>query len=422
VLANYKDKLSYECVDGFTTTGEAGGSSKFELTCGSEGLFTPEVFPTCAPVKCGEPPAVGKCNSPEGIMFYPAEIPYECDLGYSMDGTPAFDKRGFSIKCKKDGKFDDLPSALGDKKCKKVKCGTFPDVGNAKFTKDKTGEFEDAMEYKCKSGFTVDGSAQGATSWSVTCLANGEFSESYECLPIVFTVLGRMKNAVNNRPVPGGKAVLTYKDSDGQVESPGNSIGEFNLAGVKQGKAIIKYSATGYINAELKLDVQNNIQSGTIADIAMSPKMPKDSWRAVLSWGKKPRDLDTHLYWKTRRSCHVYYARRRVDCPDGVKGILDVDDVSSFGPETLTFKNVGKEYNPKIASMGESKAPILQYRIKNYSRRPNFSTRDDVVVKLYNGERMVKEYKIGRDGVVDGRWWNVFELNAYTGQVIDVTR
>jgi len=417
-LAEFKDKLSYECNDGFTTSGEADGPSKFDLECGPDGLFKPEIFPVCSPVSCGKPPDVKKANYPSAIMHYPAVVSYACDLGYSMDATAAEDKAGFSIKCQTDGKFEDIP--VPDKKCKRIKCGTFPEVANAKYDKGEKGEFDDAEEYKCKSGFSTDGSVQGQTSWSVTCQANGQFSESFECVPITFTVLGKMKNAVNNAPVPGGKAVLTYKDhdeGDAGKEGPGNSIGEFALHGIKQGKAIIKYSAPGYINADIKLDVQGNIQSGTTADVAMSPEMGKDEWRAVLSWGDKPRDMDTHLYWKNRRACHVYYARRRVDCPDKIKGILDVDDVSSFGPETLTFKNVGKTYNSFVNGLGPSKAPILQYKIKNYSRRPTLDSRDDVVVKLYNGKRMVKEFKIGRDGRVDGRWWHVFELNGYTGEL-----
>jgi CUB/sushi domain-containing protein len=415
-LANFKDKLSYECMDGYTTTGEAGGASKFDLECGHEGLFLPEVFPVCAPVKCGKPPAFSKANYPDSDMFFPAIVPYACDLGYSLDGTTGEEKLGFSIRCTKGGTFTQLP--MSDPKCKKVKCGNFPEVGNAKYDEGKTGHFEDALEYKCKDGYTVDGSAQGQTSWTVSCQANGEFTGSYECVPITFTVLGRMKNAVNNRAIPGGKAVLTYKDQDGQVSSDGNGIGEFNLQAVRMGKAIIKYTAQGFIDGEVKLDVQSNIQSGTAADIAMSPKMSKDSWRAVLAWGKKPYDLDTHLQWKNRRSCHVYYARRRVDCPDGVTGVLDVDDTRSFGPETLTFKNVGKDYNPKVRAAGPDRAPILEYKIRNYSRRPLLETLSDSTIKLYNGERLVKEFKIGRDGRLTKYWWYVFELNAYTGELV----
>merc|ERR1719161_593978 len=278
------------------------------------------------------------------------------------------------------------------------------------------GHFGDAEEYKCKDGFSVDGSVQGQTSWSLTCQANGQFSESFECVPIVFTVLGQMKNAVNNRPVPGGKAVLTYKGHDegaGPIESAGNRVGQFMLNAVRQGNAEIKYTAPGYIGAEIKLDVRSNIQAGTVADIAMSPVLSEDAWRAVLAWGKNPRDLDTHLYWKNRRSCHVYYARRRVDCPDQVKGILDVDDTRSFGPETLTFKNVGKDYNAKVKAAGPDRAPILQYKIKNYSRRPLLESLSDATVKLYNGEKLVKEFKIGREGKIVGKYWWVFELNGY---------
>jgi len=417
VLAKFEDKLNYECADGYTTTGEADGKSKFDLECGSEGLFLPEIFPVCAPVKCGEPPEVGKANYPEGNMLFPAIVSYTCDEGYSMDGTTDESKKGFAIKCQKDGTFEALP-ALGDdgddKECEKVKCGPFPHVANAKYDDDEMGEFEDAEEYKCEDGFSIDGSPQGQTSWVVTCQANGQFSLNYECMPILFQVLGQMKNAVNNRPVPGGKAVLTFKEGPGEIEAPGNSIGQFNLQGVKQGKVKIKYTAPGFIDGEVKLDVQHNIQSGTAADIAMSPRMPPDGWRAILAWGSKPRDMDTHVRWSNQGGCKVAYYRRRMYCGDGIKATLDVDDVNGYGPETVTFQNVGKEYNSKLK---ENNQPILTYKIHNYSRRPSLSATDGVTVKLYHGDTLYKEYKMGTDGHVDGVWWCVFKLNAYTGDV-----
>lgn len=332
-----------------------------------------------------------------------------------MDGTKDEAKKGFSIKCQKDGTFEALPSLGTGNKCEKIKCGKFPDVANADYSKkDANGVFEDSDEYKCKSGHTIDGSPQGQTSWVVTCQANGEFSLGFECMPVLFQVLGKMKDATNNAPVPGGKATLTYVEGPGEIESAGNSIGEFNLQGVKQGKIKIKYTAPGYIDAEVKLNVQNNIQSGTAADVAMSPILPPDGWRAVLAWGSKPRDLDTHLRWSTNRGCKVAYYRRRMDCSDGIKATLDVDDVNGYGPETLTFKNVGHQYNSRLSA---DRAPILAYKIHNYSRRPTLDSLSDATVTLYHGDTVFKEYKIGRDGVVDGRWWYVFELNGYTEEV-----
>lgn len=73
--------------------------------------------------------------------------------------------------------------------------------------------------------------------------------------------------------------------------------------------------------------------------------------RAVLAWGKQPSDLDFHVYLDSgsNASCltcgagrgarvctnapPVYYSN-----PEAFGGAsLDVDDTSSFGPETMTF-------------------------------------------------------------------------------------
>lgn len=47
--------------------------------------------------------------------------------------------------------------------------------------------------------------------------------------------------------------------------------------------------------------------------------------RATLTWGAEP-DMDLHVF--EPRGSHVFYSNRV-----GTSGTLDVDDVSSFGPE-----------------------------------------------------------------------------------------
>lgn len=72
---------------------------------------------------------------------------------------------------------------------------------------------------------------------------------------------------------------------------------------------------------------------------AVSPVMTHlDGMRVVLSWGKNPADLDSHLMFP---GGHIYFERK-----DGQDANLDVDDVDSFGPETITItkKHFGESY------------------------------------------------------------------------------
>ena len=49
----YEDEVRFQCVDGHTMSGKAGGSIDFQVTCQTSGEFTlPE---SCSPVKCDDP-------------------------------------------------------------------------------------------------------------------------------------------------------------------------------------------------------------------------------------------------------------------------------------------------------------------------------------------------------------------------------
>jgi uncharacterized protein YfaP (DUF2135 family) len=64
---------------------------------------------------------------------------------------------------------------------------------------------------------------------------------------------------------------------------------------------------------------------------ALSPVMEDlDGMRIVLSWGKSPSDLDSHLSYPNNHIC--YYHK------EGTNANLDVDDTDSFGPETITIE------------------------------------------------------------------------------------
>jgi len=73
----------------------------------------------------------------------------------------------------------------------------------------------------------------------------------------------------------------------------------------------------------------------------MSPELFGEELRIVLTWGAIPSDLDSHL-WAPHHGCaaqnpfHLYYSTR------GSHGCtayfdLDLDDVTSYGPETTTI-------------------------------------------------------------------------------------
>jgi hypothetical protein len=130
---------------------------------------------------------------------------------------------------------------------------------------------------------------------------------------------------------------------------------------------------------------------------ALSPIMTSlDGLRIVLNWGELPRDLDSHLAFSQH---HIFY-RHKTDGP-GTDANLDVDDIDSYGPETITIekKHSGDSY---------------VYAVHNYSDRSNPDTQtlsaSGAKVLVYIGKSLVRSYYVPKG--VRGNLWNVFRITA----------
>lgn len=134
---------------------------------------------------------------------------------------------------------------------------------------------------------------------------------------------------------------------------------------------------------------------------AVSPVMTHlDGMRVVLSWGKNPADLDSHLMFP---GGHIYFERK-----DGQDANLDVDDVDSFGPETITItkKHFGESYTYAVQDFTNRGLP--------YGSELSASS---AKVFVYVGSSLVRSYSVpvGKKGNI----WTVFRLNP-NGEFEDI--
>jgi hypothetical protein len=164
----------------------------------------------------------------------------------------------------------------------------------------------------------------------------------------------------------------------------------YYTAMIPQGDVTLTASKSGYINQVKQLVVTSSIRRGQGADVALSKVLPPGSWRAVVSWDKRSRDIDSHTYFGPGESKHAYWPSRyrRMTAPmtGGIGVDLDRDDVNGFGPETTTFKNVGK--------CKEKGNCLIKFKIKNYSRRDKALGDSGVKIVLYNGNSVHSTYEI----------------------------
>jgi hypothetical protein len=123
--------------------------------------------------------------------------------------------------------------------------------------------------------------------------------------------------------------------SDG-IDYSGGGTAWTNASGVavvpmkRGGQAVISANSPRSSNSA-------SISAGqSAADFTLTPCliMPTSGMTIRLTWGPGPADLDSHL--KSPNNVHVYYASRGSLTGAPFAG-LDIDDVTSFGPEVVTI-------------------------------------------------------------------------------------
>jgi hypothetical protein len=210
------------------------------------------------------------------------------------------------------------------------------------------------------------------------------------------SVTGKITNAVTGLAISGATVKL------GTTTKTTATDGTYSFTGVTAGGYTLTVSKSGFVTTSQSVTVA----SGTTktVHVALSPVDSSIKYRVVLSWGSAPYDLDSHL-WVPNGSGygHVYWASKGSSTAFPYAE-LDVDDTSSYGPETITIH--------------QNQTGVYQYWVYNYSGTPDITT-SAAVVKLYNGSTLLKTYYIPTSPS-GNRAWHVFDLNAKTGVRTDV--
>jgi len=226
------------------------------------------------------------------------------------------------------------------------------------------------------------------------------------------TVSGKITNALTAEPVPGltleirkGRNTLsgevlktvTTNDQGGyEVELPG-------------GNYTIAISGEGYIATSTNIVAVGGMTRGNQNTTISPDGVLGDGVRIVLNWGETPRDLDSHLTGPTDDGgrFHVYFGDKVYkDTLNDAN--LDVDDVTSYGPETVT---VLKRVNNGTYT----------YAIHNYTDRYNNNlnlSNSEAVVRVYSGDNLLATYNVPINK--QGNVWRVFEIRD--GAIVPINR
>lgn len=212
------------------------------------------------------------------------------------------------------------------------------------------------------------------------------------------TATGVISNALTGRGVDGVGLIIrkgwnnhSYGDVVDSAITDANGaysvtlpLGNYTLCTYKE----------GYIAGMVNIVVQEGItgsQNGTI-----TPVVSGDSYRIVLTWGANPSDLDSHVEGPLSNGSgfHVYYSHKSQYDGDIEVCNLDVDDTTSYGPETITL-------NPVASG-------TYYYYIYRYAGSGTVAS-SGAKITVYQGENQVAVFNVPTDQG-SGDYWNVFAI------------
>lgn len=203
-----------------------------------------------------------------------------------------------------------------------------------------------------------------------------------------------------------GAAIVGATVTVGGQSATTDSNGQATLSNVTSGYAHVGVAATNYTSTSQTTGALSCTTSNSTS-IALSPAsgtgaLTSGEFRVVLTWGEQPGDLDSHLTGPSSDGTnrfHVYYSSKTHDVAS-----LDVDDTTSYGPETVTV-------SPPSGST-TLRPGIYRYSVHHYSGSGTIgSSGASVRLSLANGT--IYTYTptaLSFSGYKDV--WTVFELTV----------
>lgn len=189
-----------------------------------------------------------------------------------------------------------------------------------------------------------------------------------------------------------GAPQSTAYQSDGYIHVSTHQTDEFQL----------RIEKTGYSPYE-------KTETFASLDTKQIPIVPLvDGYRAVFTWGEEPRDLDTHcfIYQNGLEAGHVYFANKTYVGTEttGTNVTLDVDIVTSYGPETLTI-------SPFSVNL------TYRYYIYLFSGSGTIGQNNAANVIVY-AQDTATTITVA-DSANTGRWWHVFDIEDGVFSVVN---
>jgi hypothetical protein len=215
------------------------------------------------------------------------------------------------------------------------------------------------------------------------------------------SITGLVTRAADATPIEG--ALITVLQAGNVIAMASTDVsGNYSFPELPAGTFTLRASRSGFLNS-IQEDIVVVLGENTIVNFSLARLLAFGELQIVLIWGETPTDLDSHLWLPLEMPYHIAFFEQgnKDDCPFAE---LDVDDVTSFGPETVTISQ-------RVAS------GIYRYAIHYFSLTPAM-TQSGARVQVFDASGLVVTYDIPTEG--EGVWWNVFEMDSATGAITEI--
>lgn len=157
----------------------------------------------------------------------------------------------------------------------------------------------------------------------------------------VYEMEANVVSVVDGTSVSGAEvnAYAGYGTYSTPITGTTDSNGKVLLELTESGTYTIEISKDGYITETFEIYV-TAYDTQFQKSFAISPEMSEDAIRFVLTWGSYPADLDLWLIGTASDGTSVrvsFLDMRETNANGAVIAELDVDDMSGYGPETMTL-------------------------------------------------------------------------------------
>jgi len=166
-----------------------------------------------------------------------------------------------------------------------------------------------------------------------------------------------------------------------------------------------------YLSNSFDIKVLGN-KTVTAQNGAVTTSLNANQLRIVLRWGEVPSDLDSHLVGPEAGGgrFHTYYSNKSY-YSNGVKmADLDLDDTTSYGPETTTI------YTP---TDGVYAFYVHNYTDRNDSSGANRLANSGAYVQVFVGASMLPLYTFAVPQG-EGTLWKVFEYDSVSSVITPI--